>query len=264
MSTVPEIGREVRDFYARYPQLATSEVTWITRFSFEGHRVLDAGCGDGAILEAIARRGGLSLGVGLDLSPASLETAARRTDDALRFVAGSIFQVPVADRSVDDVISIGVVHYFPDAQPILQEYARVLRPGGRMFLFVYRPHPVHTLRLWMLGRSGTRALARLGPGGTEVERNLVMNTVDPPRYWPLSRRRIGRLAEACGLEVVSIEPKPTHVPQLLLRGAAGPRPAAWRTWSARAVEAVTRHDPLHLLAFGYYVVARRRPTDVTP
>lgn len=251
-------GEDVREYYGRFPQLVTAETKWLVALPFAGRIVVDAGCGDGAVLQAVGREHALRLGIGVDTSRVSLVAAKRRNGGGLQWIAASILQLPLPDGSVDDVLSIGVLHYYEHPAVILREYARVVRPGGRVILFVYRPHPVHWFRRRVLDRFRGVLARRLQRRQSDVERGLLMNTLIPPPYWPLSKATIRPLVDACGFRVVRIVPKPTHVPQLLLLGAGGPPAGGWRLLASRALDWLFRTDLLHLAAFGYYVVAERQ------
>lgn len=258
MTNSVHIVESVQGFYQRYPQLESSEVTWIKSLEWSDRIVLDAGCGDGSILQAIHVHHGLRRGIGLDTSSDSLAIAAKCVSPELEWVHGSIFEIPLKDAEVDDVICIGVLHYFEDPAPAIKEFARVVKPGGRVVLFVYRPHIVHTIRQWLGRRYEKRFVTRLETMKSEAERNLIMNTVAPPAYWPLSRTRLRELADADGLEIDYIVHKPTHVPQLILRGPGGENPGMLRRGLAQLAELLTKIDPFHFWSFGYYVVYRRK------
>ena len=90
----------------------------------KGNVVLDAGCGEGYYSVQMAQKGNWVIGV--DLSKRGIthaaKLAARHCSDALFAVAG-IFELPVADASLDAVVSL----FAPIAT---QEFLRVLRPGG--------------------------------------------------------------------------------------------------------------------------------------
>ncbi len=96
-------------------------------------RILDAGCGTGGTLHALAERGFANLG-GFDLSPVAVEFCRRRGLSNVRL--GSITDIPYESDTFDLVISCDVV---TDAgtdneMQALREMHRVLRPGGRLFL----------------------------------------------------------------------------------------------------------------------------------
>ena len=98
-------------------------------------RILDAGCGDGALVCAAAARGADA--TGLDPDPAMLAAARMRAGGAhvqAEFVEGRIEQIPFADASFDVVVAVTVLCFLTDASQAVCEMARVLRPGGRLVL----------------------------------------------------------------------------------------------------------------------------------
>jgi arsenite methyltransferase len=102
-----------------------------------GETVLDLGCGAGidAILAA-ERTGRTGQVIALDFLPEMLErtttAAAEAGLDNIRPVEGDIEAIPLADGSVDHVISNGVINLAPRKARVLAECARVLRPGGKL------------------------------------------------------------------------------------------------------------------------------------
>jgi len=99
-----------------------------------GDVVLDLGCGAGIDTILAARRAGRV--IGLDFLPEMLErTRAAALEaglDNVETVAGEIEAIPLADDSVDHVISNGVINLSARKARVLAECARVLRPGGRL------------------------------------------------------------------------------------------------------------------------------------
>ncbi len=98
-------------------------------------RVLDVGCGDGALVCAAASRGADA--TGLDPDPAMLAAARMRARGAhvqAAFVDGRIEQIPFGDASFDIVVAVTVLCFLADASGAVREMARVLRPGGRLVL----------------------------------------------------------------------------------------------------------------------------------
>jgi arsenite methyltransferase len=105
-----------------------------------GETVLDHACGAGTDLLLAARRVGAGgRAIGVDMTPAMREQAAAAAAEAglaaiVDVRAGLLEDLPVADASVDVVISNGVVNLSPDKPRVFREIARVLRPGGRLYL----------------------------------------------------------------------------------------------------------------------------------
>ncbi|MFN0092045.1 MAG: methyltransferase domain-containing protein [Acidimicrobiales bacterium] len=102
-----------------------------------GETVLDLGAGGGLDVILSARRvGPTGTAFGVDFLPEMLERA--RANAAAAGVANAVFiaalieELPLADASVDVVISNCVVNLAPDKTRVLAEIARVLRPGGRL------------------------------------------------------------------------------------------------------------------------------------
>ncbi len=102
----------------------------------EGETVLDLGSGAGADVLISARRvGPAGRVIGLDMTDEMLELARANAAHAgvanAEFVKGQIENIPLADASVDVVISNCVINLSSDKAAVLAEVARVLRPGGR-------------------------------------------------------------------------------------------------------------------------------------
>jgi arsenite methyltransferase len=101
-----------------------------------GETVLDLGSGAGADVLISARRVAPDgRAFGLDMTPEMLElarsNAAEAGVDNVEFLQGYLEEIPLPDASVDVVISNCVINLAADKTVVLQEAARVLRPGGR-------------------------------------------------------------------------------------------------------------------------------------
>ena len=103
----------------------------------EGEVVLDLGSGGGIdVLLSAKRVGPDGFAYGLDMTDEMLALAEKNAAEAgatnVRFLKGTIEAVPLADQSVDVVISNCVVNLAADKNAVFAEIARVLRPGGRI------------------------------------------------------------------------------------------------------------------------------------
>jgi arsenite methyltransferase len=102
----------------------------------EGETVLDLGSGAGADVLISARRvGATGRVIGLDMTDEMLDlaraNAAEAGVDNVEFVKGYIEDIPLADGSVDVIVSNCVLNLSGDKPRVLAEAARVLKPGGR-------------------------------------------------------------------------------------------------------------------------------------
>ena len=105
-----------------------------------GETVLDHACGGGMDLLLAARRvGARGKAIGVDMTPGMCAVAREAALEAglsatVEVHQGFYEQLPVADESVDVVISNGVLNLAPDKHIVMDEIYRVLKPGGRLFL----------------------------------------------------------------------------------------------------------------------------------
>jgi arsenite methyltransferase len=102
----------------------------------DGEVVLDLGSGGGEdVFISAARVGPDGRVYGVDMTDEMLELARRNQREAgvenVEFLKGTIEEVPLADASVDVVISNCVINLSADKAAVFREAARVLRPGGR-------------------------------------------------------------------------------------------------------------------------------------
>jgi arsenite methyltransferase len=100
-----------------------------------GEVVLDLGCGGGLdVFLAADKVGPAGRAIGIDMTDEMLElsrrNAAGRTN--VEFHKATIDKMPLADSSVDCVISNCVINLAPDKPAVFREIARVLKPGGRL------------------------------------------------------------------------------------------------------------------------------------
>ncbi len=103
--------------------------------SVAGKRLLDVGCGDGALASTLTRLGASV--TGLDADPAIIAAARRRAAieaTRIQLIAGQAERLPFDAATFDCVLAVTVLCFVRDAEKAVMEMARVLRPGGRLVI----------------------------------------------------------------------------------------------------------------------------------
>src|ERR1700761_3743323 len=102
-----------------------------------GEVVVDLGSGGGLDIFLASKLDGLEgKAIGVDMTPEMIERARANAQSGgytnVEFYLGTIDHLPLADASVDCVISNCVINLAPDKAAVFHEIARVLKPGGRL------------------------------------------------------------------------------------------------------------------------------------
>jgi len=96
-----------------------------------GAVVLDAGAGTGERTLAILEQSQPSSVTAFDASAAMLDVARSKIQDlCVSFVQGDVHHLPFVDNSFDVVVSTWVIEIMDDPRSVVQEFIRVIKPGG--------------------------------------------------------------------------------------------------------------------------------------
>jgi len=120
----------------------------IRRLQLQSPSVLEVGCGTGWLAEQIADAARY---VGLDLSPAAVETARQRVPGA-EFLSADYHTWSCEPASFDVVVMVDTIAYFRDQDAAVAKAWNALRPGGR--LIVTTVNPIVFSRLSSVGPPG--------------------------------------------------------------------------------------------------------------
>jgi ubiquinone/menaquinone biosynthesis C-methylase UbiE len=157
-----------------------------------GERVLDVGCGTGAVARAAARRvGAEGRVVGLDLNPRML-AVARRVAPEIEWCEGEAGDLPFEPNTFDVVTSQYALMFVPDQPQALAEMWRVLAPSGRLALAVCGP---------IARAPGYAALAEVAAGCCPAE---VVELLRSP-FALGDQEQLARLVCAAGIEDARID-----------------------------------------------------------
>jgi SAM-dependent methyltransferase len=132
-------------------------------------RVLDVGCGRGALARALAERGHEVTGV--DLSPEMISVARERTPAARRvdYRCGDFMGDALGAETFDCVVSAAALHHMP-LEAAVARMAELVRPGGVLVIHDVRSDAGVWDRLRSAPGLVERALARVRGGGRVAER----------------------------------------------------------------------------------------------
>ena len=155
----------------------------------DGARVLEVGCGTGAVARSLAVRPGVGEVVGLDPSPVFVQHAQEIAAgvDNLAFVVGGGTALPFDDGAFDAVIFHTVLSHIPQAGTALAEAARVTAAGGALAAF-----------------DGDYATTTVAVGDHDPLQACVDAALDALVHDRYLVRRLGTLVRAAGWEVVRL------------------------------------------------------------
>ena len=139
-----------------------------------GRTVLDLGCSLGFFVEAALHHGAVSVGVDIDVPGLVAARAAR--DPRATFLCADGEALPLPDESVDVVVFNHIYEHVVDADLVMAEIRRVLRPDGVLYLgmanklVVVEPHYKLPFLSWLPAPAADAYMRRFGPMDAYHER----------------------------------------------------------------------------------------------
>jgi 2-polyprenyl-6-hydroxyphenyl methylase / 3-demethylubiquinone-9 3-methyltransferase len=146
-----------------------ARVAWIAARIPQGCRLLDVGCGAGIAAEAFARKGFRV--TGLDAGAALVEVAQAHADPALgiAYRAGTTADLIAEGARFPVVTALEVIEHVDDPAAFVAELARLLEPGGQLFLSTLN----RTAASFLTAKLGAEYLLRLLPVGTHDWKRFI-------------------------------------------------------------------------------------------
>lgn len=117
-------------------------------------QVMDVGCGSGIYSQFLIQLGASI--IALDYSKEMLiscQNALNNFDNSkFLLLQGDTLKLPISEKKIDLLIAIGLLDYISDIETVLQEYFRVIKPGGQIiFTIPKRISPFFLLRMRNIG-----------------------------------------------------------------------------------------------------------------
>ncbi len=141
------------------------------RVPLEGAKLLDVGCGAGLLSEALAGEGARVTAI--DLAPELIDVAklhqleaGHAIDYRLQSVEDLAAEIP---GGFDAITCMEMLEHVPDPGSVIEACARLLKPGGRLFLSTLNRTPA----AFALAIVGAEYVARLLPKGTHQYRDFI-------------------------------------------------------------------------------------------
>lgn len=134
-----------------------------------GTRVLDVACGTGIVARTVADLGAEVTGADLNEQMLAI---ARAAAPEIRWIAADAVDLPLDDGSFDVVLCQQGMQFMPDPAAALAEMRRVLAPGGRLTVSVWRPCAAYEALARLLDPENA-AIARSPFGSGDDVRRLI-------------------------------------------------------------------------------------------
>jgi SAM-dependent methyltransferase len=231
----------------------TEEQPWLADLvpfdSFRDQRVLELGCGAGFDAYTLAASGAVYSGI--DLTPENVERT--RSHLAIYGFSGDIRvadaeELPFDGSEFDVVFSNGVLHHTPDIEQAFREAARVLRPGGEIWVVLYHRDSI----FYWLSLGVFDHVIRGGFRRQSFRDRVAMVEYTTSDALPLvnvyTRSQVAKLLRAAGFQQVATtvrKLRPEDLPGIPLLARL------WRWIPQGWLDRVGRH-------VGWYVIARAR------
>jgi SAM-dependent methyltransferase len=213
--------------------------------------IADIGCSTGFLLEDLHAAHPQANLIGIDLITTGLRKAHRQVPTALLLHADAC-ALPIADASIDAVVSANLLEHVPDDRRVLGEIGRVLVPGGRAAIAVPAGPSSYDYYDRFLGHERRYASGELAAkcvqAGLELLDDLPVAALLYPAFWLVKQRNRRRYGH---LQAKALETRVAHDIARTHDSRVGR--LSWR------LEAVLAHAGLHL-PFGIRsIVLARRP-----
>lgn len=109
-------------------------------------RILDLGSGTGFFTRQLVQAYPDAQVIGLDIAEGMLQFARNTASDLIHWLCGDAENLPLADHSIDLIFSSLAIQWCNNLPQLMAELARVLKPGGRVYIATLGPATLHELK----------------------------------------------------------------------------------------------------------------------
>ena len=128
-------ARQMKEAAVDNRYFATARHDVLAHISGAPARVLEIGCGAGSTMAELRKRGPVTQAVGVELDPASAETARAQFDTIyVSAVETAPFEQAVAQGTLDLVLCLDVLEHLVDPWTVVKRVSPLLAPGGRLYI----------------------------------------------------------------------------------------------------------------------------------
>lgn len=217
-----------------------------------GGTIADLGCSTGYLLEDLRAAHPRARLLGLDLVAPGLRKAHELVPEA-QLVRADVCVLPMADGSVDAIVSANLLEHVPDDEGALREMRRVLRPGGRAVIVVPAAPGTYDYYDRFLGherRYGRGELAgKARAAGLEVLEDAHLGAPLYPAFWAVKKRNRRRFDQLRGAELE----------ERVARDIANTQDSRLGAWACRLERSLLRHGVRLPFGIRGLSVVRRPP-----
>ncbi|HUD01952.1 MAG TPA: bifunctional 2-polyprenyl-6-hydroxyphenol methylase/3-demethylubiquinol 3-O-methyltransferase UbiG [Rhabdochlamydiaceae bacterium] len=141
---------------------------WIASRLPSHAKVLDMGCGAGFLTHDLARLGHEVTGI--DLSEDSLRIAKKLDETGrIKYIQGDATAVPLPENSLDVVCAMDLLEHVENPKAVIQEAARLLKPGGLFFFHTFN----RTFLSWLVVIKGVEWCVKNAPPDMHIFRLFI-------------------------------------------------------------------------------------------
>ncbi len=148
--------------------------------------VLDAGCGEGHLLEKLAKKNPQNIHYGADLTELALDKARQRCPKA-KYLLTDLSKIDLPDNYFNIIVCTETIEHIDDYQGVLKEFKRLLKPGG-ILIMTFPNEFWWTVSRLLLGRRPIRVIDHVNFFTIKKMKLLIdlpmLKSFGLPWHWP--------------------------------------------------------------------------------